>query len=218
MQLHEQRLGQFGDVTDGRCTYPIEKCRTKQSIEALRQAEANLDAFWVTADRHMHAVVGNLKGTSLGRLLSQPRVLQRTPEWVEPAPKPDVKAANTRADAAAAIEDDLNPEDPQPTMAVDARALEVFRCLFHNPETTSTPGEVLWTDFLHALASTGFTAEKLYGSVWQFRPTLLDVERPIQFHEPHPQTKISFAIASRHGRRLHRAYGWFGGMFVLKES
>ncbi|ROV86853.1 hypothetical protein VMCG_10877 [Cytospora schulzeri] len=73
-------------------------------------------------------------------------------------------------------------------------------------------------DFLHALTCTGFTAEKLYGSVWQFRPTALDVERSIQFHQPHPRGKIPLRIARRHGRRLNRAYGWFGGMFVLKKG
>jgi hypothetical protein len=68
------------------------------------------------------------------------------------------------------------------------------------------------------MASTGFRIEKLYGSVWQFSPTSLDVERSIHFHEPHPKGKIPFEVARRHGRRLTRAYGWHGGMFVLKEK
>lgn len=73
-----------------------------------------------------------------------------------------------------------NPIDPQPTFPVDAHAFKVFRTLFFNPRVTSTPGEVPWNDFLHAMMSTGFVAEKLYGSVWQFRPTKLDVEKSIQ--------------------------------------
>lgn len=273
VQLHEQRLGQvskFGDITDGRFTYPIEKRRTKENVEALRKAEANLDAFWATVDQHMHSKVGSLKGTALGRLLSQPRLLQRTPEWVEPPPKTKEAKADTAKPSEAAGPDDLDvltkplsafyfsrlgPEKPdvilplprtkiktkgtpanpssaagtvdvaaddspdaQPTLAVDARALKVFRTLFYNPAKTSTPGEVPWTDFLHAMTYTGFLAEKLYGSVWQFRPTRLDVERPIQIHEPHPHSKIPFRIARRHGRRLNRAYGWYGSMFVLKEQ
>jgi hypothetical protein len=94
----------------------------------------------------------------------------------------------------------------------------VFRTLFFNPEATSTPGSVPWQDFLYVMASTGLQIEKLYGSVWQFSPTNLDIERSIHFHEPHPKGKIPFEVARRHGRRLTRAYGWHGGMFVLREK
>lgn len=108
--------------------------------------------------------------------------------------------------------------DAQPTFALDAKALKVFRTLFFTPSTSSTPGEVPWTDFLHAMAATGFTAEKSYGSAWNFTPRGLDVERSVQFHEPHPSGKIPYRICRSHGRRLERAYGWHGGMFVLAEK
>ncbi|PYI03682.1 hypothetical protein BO78DRAFT_463113 [Aspergillus sclerotiicarbonarius CBS 121057] len=107
--------------------------------------------------------------------------------------------------------------DVQPTFTVDRRAYKVFTTLFYVPSRTSQPGEVPWTDFLHAMASTGFSMEKLYGSVWQFTPQRLDVERGIQFHEPHPSGKIPFRTARRHGRRLFRAYGWHSGMFQLES-
>ncbi|KIW99134.1 uncharacterized protein Z519_00797 [Cladophialophora bantiana CBS 173.52] len=115
-------------------------------------------------------------------------------------------------------EPQANPFDPQPTFAVDSRAFKVFRTLFFVPSVSATPGEVGWNDFVHAMTSTGFAAEKLYGSVWHFTPTKLDVERSIQFHEPHPSGKIPFRVARRHGRRLYRAYGWHGSMFVLQEK
>ncbi|ERS96720.1 hypothetical protein HMPREF1624_06929 [Sporothrix schenckii ATCC 58251] len=108
-------------------------------------------------------------------------------------------------------------QDTQPTMPVDARALKVFRTLFFNADVSSTPGDVPWRDFLHAMTSTGFQAEKLYGSVWQFRLTALDIERSIQFHEPHPRGKMTYEVARRVGRRLNRAYGWVSDMFVLKK-
>ncbi|GIZ42786.1 hypothetical protein CKM354_000604100 [Cercospora kikuchii] len=111
-----------------------------------------------------------------------------------------------------------NPLDPQPIFAVDNRALKVFKTVFYTPSSGSTPGEVPWADFVHAMVATGFKSEKLYGSVWQFSPTKLDIERSIQFHEPHPSGKIPYWIARRHGRRLNRAYGWFGGMFKLAEK
>jgi hypothetical protein len=109
-------------------------------------------------------------------------------------------------------------EDVQPTFKIDARALKVFRIVFFDPSANTTAGEVAWRDFLHAMDSTGFTAQKLYGSVWHFQPTKLDVERSIQFHEPHPRGKIPFLVARRHGRRLYRAYGWRGNMFVLEDK
>ena len=138
----------------------------------------------------------------------------------EEAPTSKIKTRGTASTAKAnpTAEPRLIPNEPQPTFAVDNRALKVFRTLFFTPSVTAMPGEVAWTDFVHAMASTGFAAEKLYGSVWHFTPTTLDVERSIQFHEPHPAGKIPFRIARRHGRRLNRAYGWNGGMFVPQNS
>lgn len=255
-------LATLGDISGGRFSYPVEKRRTKENVEILRQSEANLDAFWNRTDELVHANAGDLHGTATQHLLLQPRLLQRTSEWIEPTKeKPSSPSTDTEIDAlsapmsalyfgrapsvpekrdaiilplpktkpktrgvaqppSSAADDALETPvsvDPQPTFPVDARALKVFRAIFFNPVATSTPGEVPWNDFLHALFSTGFAAEKLYGSVWQFRPTALDVERSIQFHEPHPRGKIPFRVARRHGRRLHRAYGWHGDMFVLKR-
>ena len=107
--------------------------------------------------------------------------------------------------------------DKQPTFTVSKRALKVFSTLFHAPSQNDQPGEIPWADFLHAMVSTGFAPEKLYGSVWQFTPTMLDVERSIHFHEPHPSGKIPYLIARRYGRRLNRAYGWHNGIFVLAQ-
>lgn len=105
--------------------------------------------------------------------------------------------------------------DIQPTIAVGKRALKVLTTLFHDPDEPNQPGEIPWPDFLHAMSATGFSPTKVHGSVWQFTPTTLDVERSIQFHEPHPQNRIPFTMARRFGRRLNRAYGWARGMFVL---
>ncbi|KAL6790176.1 hypothetical protein GGI42DRAFT_337225 [Trichoderma sp. SZMC 28013] len=67
------------------------------------------------------------------------------------------------------------------------------------------------------MTSVGFSAQKLYGSVWQFSSRENDAQRSIQFHEPHPRGKIPFMTARRHGRRLTRAYGWGGNMFILNK-
>lgn len=40
------------------------------------------------------------------------------------------------------------------------------------------------------MTSVGFSAQKLYGSVWQFSSREDDVQRSIQFHEPHPRVNV----------------------------
>ncbi|KAI1634877.1 hypothetical protein F4809DRAFT_490954 [Biscogniauxia mediterranea] len=256
----------FADPSDKKFEYPVGKKRNRENIERLRQAEACLDTFWARADDLLYSAIGNGGDTALKRLLTQPRLLYRTPEWAESpklketkperdlvsevdalakplsafyfdleapsarkeallatAGKPKVKTRGTPAPqpvepAVPRATPEENPSDPQPRFKVDARALKVFRVLFYNPAVHTTPGEVAWPDFLHAMASTGFGAEKLYGSVWHFQPSKLDVERSIQFHEPHPSGKIPFLVARRYGRRLNRAYGWFGDMFAAEKK
>lgn len=250
-------IGRLARPSAGKFSYPFDKRRTKETVDALRRAEANLDVVWEKIDEHVRSKAPELGGTFLGRFLSKPRMLRRTAEWVEPtAPTKDKKAADPDLDTlnrplsnvfldhsedkiqgpktqpkvktktkgvssaqpatAPEVPKPVNP-NPQPTFNVDARTFKVFRTLFFNPEVNSTPGSVPWSDFLHAMVAMGFQAEKLYGSVWQFSPTTLDMERSIHFHEPHPKGRIPFVVARRHGRRLTRAYDWFGGMFVLKK-
>lgn len=254
----------IGDMSNGRLAYPIDKRRTKENVEILRRSEASLDAFWACVDQTIHSVVGELGNSAVLPLLSESRVIQRTPEWVEPTRKPKREATvptndsnseaiykpmsvlcigsspsetkdvendppkvktktRGKADASSSSSSEKTSEDPvltdpQPVFQVDARALKVIRTIFHDPSAAAAQGEVPWQDFLHALTSVGFAAEKLYGSVWQFRPVSLDTNRSIQFHEPHPRGKVPFRVARRHGRRLCRAYGWHAGMFVLKEK
>ncbi|KAL7758691.1 hypothetical protein ACKLNR_011118 [Fusarium oxysporum f. sp. zingiberi] len=225
----------------------------------MRRAEANLDIVWAKIDQVTQKHVTGFENTCVYELLSRPRTLRRTAEWVEPAKtdskaesitnrdlwelnkppstlfldepaqepkkfKPEIKSktkVKTKGDPTepATAEEATPPaEATQPKFAVDAKALKVFRTLFFDPEVTTTPGLIPWNDFLYAIAATGFKIEKLYGSVWQFTQTKLDVERGIHFHEPHSMGKIPFETARRHGRRLTRTYGWHGGMFVLLEK
>ena len=97
---------------------------------------------------------------------------------------------------------------------VDRRALEVFEAMFFQPSQGAQPGEIDWHDFLHAMTSAGFDAEKVYGSVWKFTPRSAEMGHGIQFHEPHPVLKIPFRLARRYGRRLHRTYGWSADTFL----
>jgi hypothetical protein len=108
------------------------------------------------------------------------------------------------------------PSGDKKTFKVDKRSQKVFKALFHSPNNPDLPGEVPWTDFLHAMIAIGFLAEKAHGSAWNFFPKSieLDIGRSIQFHEPHPSNKIPFHWARRYGRRLARAYGWTGDLFT----
>ncbi|RDI78631.1 hypothetical protein Vi05172_g11353 [Venturia inaequalis] len=101
--------------------------------------------------------------------------------------------------------------------SLKARDHKVFRALFYQPSQDTTLGQIKWYDFLHAMISVGFTAQKLGGSAWQFTPTTAGYERCISFHEPHPDSKISFWVGRHMGGRLTRAYGWDRETFTLTE-
>lgn len=116
------------------------------------------------------------------------------------------------------------PDDPTtapfPVFTLPRRAYKVFASLFPSPSNPSQGGEINWTDFLHAMTSIGFAAEKLYGSVWQFTlPDGIDWEntnsRGIHIHEPHPVPKMGLGTARRVGRRLGRRYGLCAERFAL---
>lgn len=141
-----------------------------------------------------------------------------SPTFVPPKPKFKPKTRGSSQVNTDAIDEVATApiEDKQPLFTLKSRAFKVFKALFFNPSQNDLPGEIPWADFLYAMAATGFAPEKLYGSVWQFTPATLDVERSIQFHEPHPVGKIPLRNARRIGRRLSRAYGWHGGMFALE--
>ena len=102
------------------------------------------------------------------------------------------------------------------TFAVDKRAKKTFSALFFTPSSNDTPADTTWTDFVHAMHSIGFVVEKLFGSIWQFTPPERMVGESIQFHAPLHADKIHYHMARLYGRRLGRAYGWTGDMFVLQ--
>jgi len=108
--------------------------------------------------------------------------------------------------------------DSESTYIVNKRSLKVFAALFHVESDRQAPHEIPWIDFLYAMGSIGFSTAKLFGSSWQCSPPVdsKTMTQPIQFHEPHPGSKLRFFEAKKMGRRLHRTYGWTGDMFVCK--
>jgi hypothetical protein len=106
------------------------------------------------------------------------------------------------------------PEPPLPQIPVSKRAYKVFSTILSTSSSESAPGEIPWTEFLHALASAGLSVQKQYGSAWMFKPLDQTLGGPILIHEPHPGSKIPIQIAWRHGNRLRNAYGWSAESFV----
>lgn len=140
--------------------------------------------------------------------------------WTKPDPKSKSKTKGTadppNPDAAIVAPEVPPQQDMQPSFTVSKRAFKVFNTLFHIPTVADHAGQLPWIEFLHAMASTGCSVEKLHESVWQFTRSRLDVQNSISFHEPHPAGKIAFRTARHMGRRLQRAYRWEGGMFGVE--
>ncbi|OQO03799.1 hypothetical protein B0A48_10439 [Cryoendolithus antarcticus] len=108
-------------------------------------------------------------------------------------------------------------------IALPRRVYKVISTLLPCAATAlSNRSELSWDDFVYAFNALGLVPEKLYGSVWIFEPLpkgegLVDVDRSIQFHEPKEVrrgNKIGTFMVKRLGRRLKRAFGWEGEMFV----
>ncbi|KAF6836804.1 hypothetical protein CMUS01_05284 [Colletotrichum musicola] len=239
--LNDMKISQhtvkLGIPDEDKFKYPAEKRRNKANAEQMRSAEAVLDAFWVDIQRDLE----RREGVSLQLRSELRRPVQRTPEWVEP-PKAKAKGAQTGSGAEAALAapfggltmEDAPGEKPstqpksktkakgtaQPDAETQAPVEEADAT--KGPEQDKQPSfkvdkralKVAWTEFLHAMQTVGFNMEKLHGSAWKFTPTRIDVESSIQFHEPHPSSKLPFVGARRIGRRLNREYGWTGDMFT----
>ncbi|KAI8944782.1 hypothetical protein F4801DRAFT_585079 [Xylaria longipes] len=136
---------------------------------------------------------------------------QEQPAYEPAVPKAKVKTRGTHNPATPELLTSADPQQndvPQTRVfSVRKRAYRVFSTLFYEPNATEQPGEIAWTDFLHAMSVIGFVPEKLYGWVWQFTPlggSQEIVEHTISFHEPHPSGKLGFRSARRYGRRLTR--------------
>lgn len=110
----------------------------------------------------------------------------------------------------------LSVLSPQAVFKVDKRSLRVFRALFHSPNSPNQPGEVAWSELLHAMIALGFGARKLRSSAWHFTPQASVGKRSIQLHEPHPNSKLPFVLARHYGRRLNIAYEWTSESFELE--
>jgi hypothetical protein len=119
-----------------------------------------------------------------------------------------------------AVDSAVSPRTP---IRIPRRTFKVMSALLPSAATISEASrEVSWDDFIHALNALGLVPEKLYGSVWIFKPLtagngLVNADRSIQFHEPKSVrhgNKIDARMVRRFGDRLKRAFGWDGETFA----
>ena len=135
-------------------------------------------------------------------------LLGNTPQKFKAKTRPDGQTPSpmqeSRRDSATSTEEKDHTEVKK--IKVNKRAFKVFATMFHVPSANEqqNTGEVAWSEFLYSMKMIGFSVEKLYGSSWQFTPDTIDVQRSIQFHEPHPRAKIWYWLMKNFGRRLHR--------------
>ncbi|KAF9117617.1 hypothetical protein BGW39_002003 [Mortierella sp. 14UC] len=186
----KQTLLADADPSDGKFFYPVEKRRTKEDMETMQKAERTLDTFWEKLDKYILQKIDVSRHGALIKFDSGDKAPQKI-------------KVKTRGVALA------TPHPMSHCILQALRSLPIPSPLSRSAQ----PGEIPWNDFLHAMSAAGFAIEKLYGSAWHFMPSKLDVERSIQFHEPHPASKIPFKTARRFGRWLFRAYGWRRDMF-----
>ncbi|KAI1764647.1 hypothetical protein GGR53DRAFT_466201 [Hypoxylon sp. FL1150] len=89
----------MADPTSGKFAYPFNKSRTKATVQAMQEAERNLDDFWALYDGHFDKVLSVETRDVLRKLLPANRTLVRTPDWVEPLKEEEAAGDSVLADA-----------------------------------------------------------------------------------------------------------------------
>src|SRR6202167_4940600 len=89
-------ITQLAMPKDGKFDYPIDKKRTKQTTEAMINAEKNLDFFWIKFDANWRRLAGKNIDKCMGdhKPGQSGQKIKRTATWVEPvkeAKKPKVE-------------------------------------------------------------------------------------------------------------------------------
>lgn len=75
--------------------YPSDKRQTRETTDAMRLVEQNLDQFWGKFNSKYKSKVGKPINQIVEGFLFENRNLQRTPEWVEPEAKPKKSTPET---------------------------------------------------------------------------------------------------------------------------
>ncbi|KAG0041138.1 hypothetical protein BGZ83_002300, partial [Gryganskiella cystojenkinii] len=94
--------GADSDPSYSRFYYPIDKRRTKETTEAMQEAERNLDEYWGKVDAHLSRKTDVYRQGPVAELLKS-RTMYRTTDWVwtEPDPASSIPKTEHR------VEDDI---------------------------------------------------------------------------------------------------------------
>ena len=224
MQQAEETLDSFWEHLDAEFMRLKSKKLHQVFGGAIEERELARTTDWSEDDRPPPAKPIDVQSTDVRDVREALRELEIRSEStidqvIAPLPKKKLKTRGSVTEplikqaADAGIQHHPDPTLEEPKIKVSKRALAVFSTIFFTGFHGDNPGEIPWTEFLHAMASAGFTNKKLDGSAWIFAPMDDDFRRSIIFHEPHPVSKIPFRNARRMGRRLDRAFGWTGETF-----
>ncbi|KAI4619016.1 hypothetical protein J4E83_005968 [Alternaria metachromatica] len=74
----------LGDPTDGKFNYPSEDAHSKQTVDARRKAERNLDRFWRYVDNSFRKLTGCSQHDTIRRLFEEGGPMRRTAQWHDP--------------------------------------------------------------------------------------------------------------------------------------
>ena len=204
------------------CTLePREVLRTSEWIRPLVEwTKMELLLRDVNVPSFGHSSASPERAATIDQARMKTRVKTRT---ITTAAATDEKLARDAAHLTDQVTSSMEPFTQR--IKVPKRAYKVLLDLL--PESSAADYqrvEIAWTELLQALDTIGLQPEKLYGSVWMFKPKLgvkplLQLKRSIQFHEPKEVRKghkISASLLRRFGQRLKHAFGWEDGMFVCE--
>jgi hypothetical protein len=245
LQFGGTKLVRHTDNLKTRFNYPAQKARTKANVDAMRAAEAHLDAFWAATDEFVATKGGGLRVVSSIR----ERELQRTPPWAEPIAAPKAKAARkqpvehsmdallapsapqpvaprrTKAKTRGTADAELALAIPSPAEAFDDMDDEVAQTISVDSRSLKVFRSLFFTPDTSSqpgeIPWRDFVRAMMAAgfSAQKLRGSIWEFHSEsasILFHEPHPHPKLPYTSARRIGRRLFRAYGWRSETFVLR--
>ena len=218
MQLAEESLDTFWKHVDDHCKKKSNKTVHQMLINILTERELQRTGDWQEPIKDFHQVEEHEEVKSTTSQFTALVLENRTEKSLVADPlvreKPKIKTRGIAQISSSSTAEDAEltgsnyDQDSRRIFEVSKAGFKVFTNLFYTPTENQSPGEISWAQFLSAMASVGFSINKLSGSAWVFAPADDDWKQSIIFHEPHPSSKIPFQVARRFGRRLWRTYGW----------
>lgn len=142
--------------------------------------------------------------------------------------------AKTRRSAAQTSSAEVEPPSPelhiqntavefQNRVAVNKRALAIFRGMFPGHDLEACSQCIQWNAFVNAMGAPGvdFVAQRGGGgSEFTFEPSEHSKwfgKGSILFHRPHPGNEVDSVTLTSWSKRMTKWFGWSADTFVLKK-